>query len=112
MFSKASGQHINYDKFMLEVSPNTQAETANHLSNLFGIPLRDNIDGYLGLSSFSLRSKRIQFGFLRMWVLRRLESREIRFFFIVGKVDFVKVGHSSFTDLYNELFPHPVFYYR
>lgn len=52
---------MNYDKSAITFSPSASAGTVNAIQNIFSIAVVKGHDLYLGLPTFSLRSKRIQF---------------------------------------------------
>lgn len=47
-FSRASGQKVSYNKSMMFVSPNIEAQVAAGLSTQLGIPLTEDLGRYLG----------------------------------------------------------------
>ncbi|KAL5576147.1 hypothetical protein UlMin_017846 [Ulmus minor] len=72
LYSKASGQLINFEKSALSFSPNTSGASKREICSLFGISQVEGHDLYLGLPTFSLRNKRLQFGYIRDWVVKKL----------------------------------------
>lgn len=52
---------MNYDKSALTFSPSATPHTVNAIQHIFSIDVVKGHDLYLGLPTFSLRSKRIQF---------------------------------------------------
>ena len=80
-YSKALGQLINFDKSALSFSPNTLVRDKNAICDLFGISQVAGHKIYLGLPTFSMRNKRIQFAYIRDRVIRKLQGwKEIIFF--------------------------------
>ena len=71
-YSRASGQSINFEKSALSFSPNTYLIVHNDICAMFGISDVEGHEIYLGLPTFSLRNKRIQFGYIRDWVVKKL----------------------------------------
>ncbi|KAL5549620.1 hypothetical protein UlMin_004851 [Ulmus minor] len=76
IYAKASGQLLNFNKSALSFSPNTPARDKNAICDLFGISQVVGHDIYLGLPTFSMRNKRIQFGYIRD---REIEAAYARF---------------------------------
>ncbi|KAL5581448.1 hypothetical protein UlMin_013890 [Ulmus minor] len=69
-YSEASGQLINYKKSALTFSPNAARSVVGDICTLFGISLVDGHNLYLGLPTFSMRNKIIQFGYIRDRVVK------------------------------------------
>lgn len=71
-YERASGQMINFDKSAITFSPSTSTEDANTIRHLLNIQVVQGHAIYLGLPTFSIRHKRIQFGYIRAKVQRKL----------------------------------------
>ncbi|KAL5562235.1 hypothetical protein UlMin_031982 [Ulmus minor] len=63
-YAKASGQSINFDKSTLYFSPNTGDQNMEEICSMFEISQVEGHDMYLGLPTFSMRNKIIQFGYI------------------------------------------------
>ncbi|KAL5541596.1 hypothetical protein UlMin_009306 [Ulmus minor] len=81
----ASGQLVNFEKSALSFSPNTSAYVREEICSLFGISQVAGHDMYLGLPTFSMRNKRIQFGYIRDRVVKKLQGWKEKFFSHGGK---------------------------
>ncbi|KAL5564701.1 hypothetical protein UlMin_027865 [Ulmus minor] len=84
-YSKASRQSINFKKSALSVSPNTTTPTKENIFHLFGVLQVGSHDLYLGLPTFSMRNKILQFGYLRDRVVKKLQGWKERFYSQGGK---------------------------
>ncbi|KAL5563712.1 hypothetical protein UlMin_033459 [Ulmus minor] len=84
-YSKAYGQSINFEKLALSFSPNIATLTRENICHLFGVLQVAGHDLYLGLPTFSMRNKRLQFGSLRDRVVKKLQGWEERFYSQGGK---------------------------
>ncbi|KAL5551110.1 hypothetical protein UlMin_001286 [Ulmus minor] len=84
-YSKAFGQLINYEKSTLTFSPNAARSTIGDICSLFGISLVDGHNLYLGLPTFSARNKRMQFGYIRDMVAKKLQGWKEKNFSQGGK---------------------------
>lgn len=74
MYEGASGQLINYEKSALTFSPCTRKINQQRVKQYLRIKESKSHELYLGAPSFSLRRKRIQFGYLKERMLRKVES--------------------------------------
>lgn len=73
-YEKASGQVINYEKSALTFSPNTNRTNQDRAKQILRIREGRSYELYLGAPFFSLRSKRVQFGYLKEKMLRKVDS--------------------------------------
>ncbi|XP_073305819.1 uncharacterized protein [Primulina huaijiensis] len=90
IYEKASGQLVNYDKSALTFSPSASANTINAISRIFQIAVVKGHELYLGLPTFSLRSKRIQFAGLRERLLKKINGWSSKLFSAGGKETLIK----------------------
>ncbi|XP_073031198.1 uncharacterized protein [Primulina eburnea] len=90
VYEIAYGQTVNYDKLALTFSPSVSLDTINAIQTTFSIPVVQGHEIYLGLPTFSLRSKRIQFSNLRERLIKKINGWASRFFFAVGKETLIK----------------------
>ncbi|XP_073041676.1 uncharacterized protein [Primulina eburnea] len=72
IYEKASGQMVNYEKSALTFSPSASSSTIDAIQRIFSITVVTGHELYLGLPTFSLRIKRIQFAGLRERLLKKL----------------------------------------
>ncbi|XP_075515386.1 putative mitochondrial protein AtMg00310 [Primulina tabacum] len=89
-YEKASGQLVNYDKSALSFSPNTHISLMDTIKNILTIPVVHQHDLYLGLPTFSLRSKRLQFKYLKDRVIQRIQGWGNKWFSSGGKEILIK----------------------
>ncbi|KAL5564839.1 hypothetical protein UlMin_028003 [Ulmus minor] len=82
---KASGKLINFDKSALSFSLNTRSNDKITICSVFGVNQVQSHELYLGLSTFSMKNKRIQFGYIRDRVIRKLQGWKERTFSQGGK---------------------------
>ena len=67
-------QLINFEISALSVSPDTPLRDREACCNNFGISQVIGHDFYLGLPTFSMMNKRIQFCYIRDSVVRKLQG--------------------------------------
>lgn len=79
-YERASGQLINFDKSVVTFSKKTSFENKNYTKEGLHIQICQGHDLYLGLPTFSAHNKRLQFGYLRDRVIKKLDSWNNRFF--------------------------------
>ncbi|KAK6128255.1 hypothetical protein DH2020_038002 [Rehmannia glutinosa] len=89
-YEKASGQLINYEKSVITFSPNTKPEVVNYFKNAFKLSVVQGHEMYLGLPTFSLRSKRLQFGYLKDRILKKIAGWGGKIFSEGGKEILIK----------------------
>ncbi|KAL8476588.1 hypothetical protein ACS0TY_029038 [Phlomoides rotata] len=85
IYERASGQLVNFDKFVITFSKKTTPNLKIEIWWLLNIKVTGEHDIYLGAPTFSLRQKRIQFGFLRNKITQKIEAWKFRFFSDGGK---------------------------
>ena len=90
-YAKAYGQLINFDKSALSFSPNTRRNDKATICSVFGVNQVQSHELYLGLPTFSMKNKRIQFGYIRDRVIRKLQGWKERTFSQGGKEVLLKV---------------------
>lgn len=64
-YELASGQLVNYDKSAISFSESTNQAHINYIRDTLNLRISQGHELYLGLPTFSIRSKRIQFSYLR-----------------------------------------------
>ncbi|KAL5537594.1 hypothetical protein UlMin_044858 [Ulmus minor] len=84
-YAKASGQLINFDKSALSFSPNTRSNDKITICSVFGVNQVHSHELYLGLPTFSMKNKMIQFGYIRDRVIRKLQGWKEQTFSQGGK---------------------------
>lgn len=104
-YEKASGQPINFEKSALSFSPNTSVDIVDAIKTMFKIPVVQGHAFYLGLPTFSMRSKRVQFSYIKEKVLKKLRSWGHKVFQL-GKRSAYQVCDSSNTNLCYVLFSY------
>lgn len=81
---------MNFDKSALTFNPCVSLGTVSVIQRMFSIPVVQGHELYLGLPTFSLQSKRIQFSGLRERILKRGNGWATRFFSAGGKETLIK----------------------
>ena len=71
-YDKDSRKLINFEKFALSFTPNTRHNVKEEICSMFGVTQVQGHNMYLALLTFSMKNKRIQFGYLRDRVTRKL----------------------------------------
>lgn len=89
-YEKAYGQLINFDKSALTFSPSTSSETIDTIKNMLQISVVTGHDVYLGLPTFSIRAKTLQFGFLRDRLLKKVTACQSKLFSRGGREALIK----------------------
>lgn len=79
-YEKALGQVINFDKSALTFSPQTKTLNQERVKHFLQIRESRSRELYLGAPSFSLKNKRVQFGFLKERMLRKIDSWRHKYF--------------------------------
>lgn len=79
-YEKASGQLINFDKSAITFSKSTPQTNIDMVKACLHIQICHGHDLYLGLPTFSIHSKRLQFGYLRDKVAKQLGCWRNKFF--------------------------------
>ncbi|XP_075485267.1 putative mitochondrial protein AtMg00310 [Primulina tabacum] len=81
---------VNVEKSALTFSPSTSSQDIDSIRQTLTIPVVKGHDLYLGLPTFSLRKKRIQFDYLRERVLKKSQSWNSNFFSMGGREVLIK----------------------
>ncbi|XP_073310996.1 uncharacterized protein [Primulina huaijiensis] len=76
LYERASGQLINFEKFLLSFSPNTNERVKDTIKTMFIVPVVQGHEVYLGFPVFSIRNKKLQFRYLVERVAKRLQEIE------------------------------------
>lgn len=90
LYEKASGQLINFDKSAITFSNKTPRDHIEFIKGCLNIFVCQGHDLYLGLPTFSILSKRIQFGYIRDRVAKRLDCWKNKFFSEAGREILIK----------------------
>ncbi|XP_073154204.1 uncharacterized protein [Henckelia pumila] len=89
-YERASGQVINFEKSALSFTLNTSPIMVDHIKLALTIPVVQGHEVYLGLPTFSMRSKKLQFGYLVERVSRRINDWGSNLFSVGGKEILIK----------------------
>lgn len=84
-YDKASGHVINFEKFGLSFSPNTRPGMIDLIKLRLAILVVQGHEIYLGLPTFSSKSKRVQLTYLLEKVVNRIYGWGNKFFSSGGK---------------------------
>lgn len=90
VYEKASEQMINYDKSALTFSPSTSHQSRVDMADIMSVNVVYGHDVYLGLPTFSLRNKRLQFGYLHERIEQKLRGWTNRFISMGGREVLIK----------------------
>lgn len=90
IYERASGQMINYDKSALSFSPHTSKENQERVKHFLRIRESRRHELYLGMPSFSLKNKRVQFGYIKERMMKKIESCQHKQFSKWGKEVLIK----------------------
>lgn len=90
LYEKASWQQVNFLKSSISFSPNTHKNQPDELKRVLAISVEQGLQMYLGLPAFSLRQKRIQFGYIKDRVQKKLLGWNQRDFSAGGKEVLIK----------------------
>lgn len=80
LYEKASGQQINFDKSVITFSKLIPQNNILYIKDKLQLSVYQGHELYLGLSTFSIRRKRIQVGYLHDRVAKKLDGWKNRFF--------------------------------
>lgn len=89
-YEQASGQMVNYEKSALSFSPNVDEQAIEDIKRVFSVEVVKGHDLYLGLPTFSLRSKKIQFSYLRERICQKIQGWSSKFFSMGGREVLIK----------------------
>lgn len=89
-YERASGQVINFNKSALSCSPHTISSNQDRVKHFLQIRESKSHELYLGAPSFSLRNKRVQFGYLKERMLKKIKSWRHRHYTKGGKEVLIK----------------------
>uniref|UniRef100_A0A803PJA0 Reverse transcriptase domain-containing protein n=1 Tax=Cannabis sativa TaxID=3483 RepID=A0A803PJA0_CANSA len=85
LYSRASGQLINYDKSVMSFSPNTSTTDQNAFNLLLGMPIQSCHEQYLGLPSYTDHNKSEAFNEIKSRIWKLLTVWQEKLFSIGGK---------------------------
>lgn len=74
MYATASGQLVNYEKSVITFNDTTPLASRELIKRLHNMTVCEGHQIYLGLPTFSLRSKRLQFGYLPDRVAKKVDT--------------------------------------
>lgn len=81
---------INYDKSILSFSPCTSPHSICDLMGVISLPVVQGHYVYLGLPTFSLRNKQLQFGYIFDRVAKKFKVEIVDFFSVGGREVLIK----------------------
>lgn len=81
---------VNFDKSALNFSPSTPSHPIEDIVDVLNVPMVHGHDIYLGSPTLSLRSKKLQFGYLRERVQQKLHGWSCRLFSTRGREVLIK----------------------
>lgn len=89
-YERASGQVVNYEKSALSFSPSTSTNDIEEIKNELSITVVQGHELYLGLPTFSLRNKRLQFAYLHERIRKKIQGWSTKFFSMGGRKILIK----------------------
>lgn len=90
LYEAASGKLINFEKSSVTFCPSSSPIVTNEIMRTLNIPVVKGHDLYLGLPTFSLQSKWVQFSSLRERICKRIQGWAARMFSAGGKEVLIK----------------------
>ena len=99
---------MNIEKSAISVSPNTDQGHIDEIKELLGVQHTTGIEIYLGLPTFSLRSKNIQFEYLRTRALKQIRGWSKNLFSLGGREILMKLVIQSIPTYTMSSFRVPV----
>lgn len=90
VYEEASGQVVNYEKSTITFCPSSSSMIIDEIKQVFNIPIFWGHELYLGLPTFSLRSKMVQFSSLRDRVFKRINGWASKVFSAGGNETLIK----------------------
>lgn len=88
---KHPGNLFNFEKSSLSFSPNISEANADNIKSLLSISIAHGHDVYLGLPTFSMKSKKLQFRYLVERVAKRMKGWGNKYYSAAGKETLIKV---------------------
>ncbi|XP_073120906.1 uncharacterized protein [Henckelia pumila] len=89
-YEVASGQLVNFDKSSISFTPNTTPSLVESIKTSLTILVVQGHEVYLGLPTYSLRRKKVQFHYLVERVSKRLKGWGSKFFSVGGRETLIK----------------------
>ncbi|XP_057808734.1 uncharacterized protein LOC131023209 [Salvia miltiorrhiza] len=89
-YGRASGQVINFDKPAITFSPNTKTKDIGQVTETLGIKETQGHSMYLGLPTFVVKKKTMQFYYIRDRVYKKISTWDHKFFSSGGKEVLIK----------------------
>lgn len=81
---------VNFDKSAITFSPNTSPQAIDDIKRIFSVGVTLSHDLYLGLPTFSFKSKRLQFAYIRERIYSKMQSCGSKFFSMGGREVLIK----------------------
>ncbi|XP_073121194.1 uncharacterized protein [Henckelia pumila] len=107
-YEEASGQAVNFEKSAITFCPSTDSRYSMQIQRVFGIPIARGHELYLGLPTFSLRSKRLQFASLRDRVFKKINGWNSKLFLAGGKEILIKAVLQAIPNYAMSCFKIPI----
>lgn len=107
-YERASGHIINFDKYALTVSPSTHSHVIDDIKNILSISIVQSHEVYLGLPTFSLRQKNLQFDYLRQRICKKKLCWNSKFFSMGGREIWIKSAVQAVPSYATSCFKLPI----
>lgn len=79
-YAKAYRQLVNFNKSALTFNPCTSTQIIKDIKNMLSVEVVKGHELYLGLPTFSLSSKRLQFAYIRERIFHKIRGWNSNFF--------------------------------
>lgn len=90
IYEKTSRQMVNFGKSVLSFSPSSSPRIISIIEKVLSVPVVSGHDVYLGLPTFSLRNKKIQFRYILERITKKIQGWSSKLFSMSGRAVLIK----------------------